>query len=163
MSVEPITGVPENYPMVTARYEGPTAKHSVVGLATHRNYGRKQGGDIFQVHRSDVEAFPNMFTVLATPATEPEVLPKLPSALRGPEPILRPSSIVEVPPPAPERTLGEMLEKPTVVGVPSEGEPTLDELPFRADPPNAGSFVLGEAKQKSSQAKRSHHKKKASR
>lgn len=86
-----IDGIPEGYPMVTVQYLGQGAKASIVGLATRRNYGRKQRGDIFQVHRDDIQAVPELFQVLASPTEPPNTLPKVP------EHIAAPPSIIEVP------------------------------------------------------------------
>jgi len=124
----PITEIPDGYPMVTVRYEGPTAKHAVVGLSTRKNYGRKAGGDIFQVHEDDVAAYPQMFTVLASPEKEPQGLPKFPTAIRQPEQVLRPSSIREVAP------------------APQEEALTLDAPSASAGGPDGSSFVLPQAK-----------------
>jgi len=120
--VAPITDIPEGYPMVTVRYDGPTAKHEVIGMATGKHYGRKQKGSIIHMDRADVEAYPEMFTVLASPSVEASPLPKLPEQLRAPEQVLRPSA------------------RPIVEVAPVEAE-TLD-APQRAVPPS--SFVLDE-------------------
>lgn len=92
-----VQGIPDNYPMVTVRYEGAAAKHNITGLATKIRYGRKKNGDIFQMHRDDVQANRELFTVLAEPSATASTLPKTPAEIRVPEPELRPS-IVEVPP-----------------------------------------------------------------
>jgi len=90
-SLAPITGIPDDYPLVVVRYEGAEAKHTVIGLASRTKYGRKQRGDIFQVLREDVLAYPETFTILTEPTKEKEVLPSLPKDLRPAPVSLRPS------------------------------------------------------------------------
>lgn len=107
--------------MVTVRYEGPTAKHEVIGLATGRHYGRKQHGDIFQANEADVSSYPEMFTVLARPTVQEPALPKLPTDIRQPDAILRPSA------------------RPIVEVEPDEFAPTLDEPQATK---SEGSFVM---------------------
>lgn len=73
------------YAKVRVRYEiGGQAAQTVVGLATRTKYGRKRRGDVFWVHREDIEAAPNWFTPLgdAPGASVVEALPKTPDALR---------------------------------------------------------------------------------
>lgn len=70
---------------VRARYNGPIGNHRVIGLATRTKYGRHKRNDVFWVHRSDVEAHPEMFTVLGDDLSAASRLPKTPDDLRFPE------------------------------------------------------------------------------
>lgn len=66
--------------MIRILYEGPPAAHSVVGATTHKNYGRRRGGDTFFVYAEDVKAQPDKFIPLsAAAALEPTPQPDTPA------------------------------------------------------------------------------------
>jgi hypothetical protein len=98
-TVKKITEVPPGYPMVMARYIGPSGKHGVTGLATKKFYGRKKKGDRFMVHIADVEAHKEMFEILATPDSSAISLPKTPETIR------------QAPPPPPTPPQAPVVEK----------------------------------------------------
>lgn len=50
-------------PLVRVRYDGlsvPVARHTVIGAATKRQYGRREKGEVFLVYQSDIT--PDRFT-----------------------------------------------------------------------------------------------------
>lgn len=61
--------------MVRVEYQGGGAKQTVIGPATHQNYGRKAHGDIFMVWERDVLQAPNLFAPIADFADEIEPTP----------------------------------------------------------------------------------------
>lgn len=63
-----------------AKYIHPnTGQHIVIGSMTHYKYGFRGGGEIFLVHRSDVDAQPHLFAVI-----EAHPMPVLPTAVLAP-------------------------------------------------------------------------------
>ena len=75
----------EEYPKVRIRYNGPAGAHSVRGYATGQKYGYRQNGDIFYVHKDDVDAEPTKYIVVggAPGATSvARMLPKRPGEIR---------------------------------------------------------------------------------
>lgn len=71
-----------DYGKVRARYNGAMGNHRVIGLATKTRYGRHKRGDVFWVHRDDVSAHPEMFTVMGDELSVSALLPKTPDDLR---------------------------------------------------------------------------------
>lgn len=51
--------------MVRIVYNGPIATHDVIGLATRKRYGRREGGDVFFVYVEDYEMNPSVFVPIA--------------------------------------------------------------------------------------------------
>lgn len=114
-------------------------QHSVIGYAAftaplpgvnmlHRggeyfiNYGYRQGGEIFLVHRADVVLSPDLFQILpavakdqplpvAPPAPEPVIAPSpaVPASLPAPEPVA-PAALEAEPPAAPAEVLAPVDE-----------------------------------------------------
>lgn len=55
---------------VRVQYAGPPGSMEVIGPATRRQYGRRQGGDIFYVFAADMQAAPKLFIPVIDPTEE---------------------------------------------------------------------------------------------
>jgi glycosyltransferase involved in cell wall biosynthesis len=88
----------EDSEFVLCRYTHPnTGQHMVVGAETRVQYGYRGGGEIFLVHRKDIQAQPHLYLVLEqearpVPQPPPEVPPPPALVIAEPEPAPAPAA-----------------------------------------------------------------------
>lgn len=88
--------------MVLCVYTSPNqGQHKVVGMRTKTNYGYRGGGEVFYVHRADIEVAPHLFRpkeeVKHVVEKAPEPPPAPPNAIPEPKPVAAPPQPTQQP------------------------------------------------------------------